>query len=304
LQAKALAHSGALSRKIKACGNDAGGETAMENPWLELGNAKDEDIPLFSATLLIAKDEYPDLDRADYETRLHKYSRNLRKLLRETDTAPAQLRCLNQFVFDELGFSGDEQDYYDPRNSYLNDVLDRRLGNPISLAVVQIELAQRLGVPLEGVSFPGHFLVRLPLEEGIVVLDPFQKGRSLDAAELRRRARSHLDTREIDDHHLARMLEPASHRAILTRILRNLKSVYAEREQWDKAVRCSDRLLTLDAHQPTEYRDRGTYYRALGHLRAAREDLLRYLALMPQADDADAVGLQLTELGARLPRIN
>ncbi len=276
----------------------------MDNPWLELGNAKDEDIPLFSTALLIAKDEYPDLDRVGYETRLHEYTRSLRNLLRDTDSAPAQLRCLNQFVFGELGFSGDNQDYYDPRNSYLNDVLDRRLGNPISLAVVQIELAQRLGVPLEGVSFPGHFLVRLPLDEGIVVLDPFQKGRSLDAAELRRRARTHLDTHEIDDQYLARMLEPASHRAILARILRNLKAVYAEREQWDKALRCSDRLLTLDAHQPTEYRDRGNYYRALGHLRAAREDLRRYLALMPQAEDADTVSLALSELGTRLPRLN
>lgn len=276
----------------------------MDNPWLELGNAKDEDIPLFSTALLIAKDEYPDLDRVGYETRLHEYTRSLRNLLRDTDSAPAQLRCLNQFVFGELGFSGDNQDYYNPRNSYLNDVLDRRLGNPISLAVVQIELAQRLGVPLEGVSFPGHFLVRLPLDEGIVVLDPFQKGRSLDAAELRRRARTHLDTHEIDDQYLARMLEPASHRAILARILRNLKAVYAEREQWDKALRCSDRLLTLDAHQPTEYRDRGNYYRALGHLRAAREDLRRYLALMPQAEDADTVSLALSELGTRLPRLN
>lgn len=276
----------------------------MDNPWLELGNAKDADIPLFSTALLIAKDEYPDLDRADYETRLHEYARGLRNQIHDSDSAPTQLRCLNQFVFDELGFSGDDQDYYDPRNSYLNDVLDRRLGNPISLAVVQIELAQRLGVPLEGVSFPGHFLVRLPLDEGVVVLDPFQKGRSLDAAELRRRARTHLDTHEIDDQYLARMLEPASHRAILARILRNLKSVYAEREQWDKALRCSDRLLTLDAHQPTEYRDRGNYYRSLGHLRAARDDLRRYLALMPQAEDADTIGLALTELGTTLPRLN
>jgi regulator of sirC expression with transglutaminase-like and TPR domain len=276
----------------------------MENPWLALGSAKDEDIPLFSTALLIAKDEYPDLDRVDYETRLHDYTRRLDKLLQDTASAPAQLRCLNQFLFDELGFSGNDQDYYDPRNSYLNEVLDRRLGNPISLAVVQIELAQRLGVPLEGVSFPGHFLVRLPVDEGIVVLDPFQKGRSLDAAELRRRARSHLDTHEIDDQRLARMLEPASHRAILTRILRNLKAVYAERELWEKAVRCSDRLLTLDSHQPTEYRDRGNYYRALGHLNAARDDLRRYLALMPQAEDADAIGLALAELGTTLPRLN
>jgi len=275
-----------------------------ENPWLQLRGAKDEDIELFSSALLIAKDEYPALAAADYESQLQDFSKRLRNVLDPTETPAAQLRCLNRFLFEDLGFSGDEQDYYDPRNSYLNEVLDRRLGNPISLAVVQIELAHRLDVPLQGVSFPGHFLVRLGLDEGIVVLDPFQKGRSLDAAELRRRARTHLDTHDIDDARLARMLEPASHRAILTRMLRNLKGVYAEREQWDKALRCCDRLLMIDSHQPTEYRDRGQLYLKLGYARGASEDLRRYLAFVPQAEDAEAIGLQLAELGSALPRLN
>jgi len=276
----------------------------MNDPWLHLRSARDDEIPLFASALLIAKDEYPALADADYEARLRQYTRRLRKVVNGDDTAATQLRSLNNFLFDELGFSGDNQDYYDPRNSYLNDVIDRRLGNPISLAVVQMELARRLGVPLQGVSFPGHFLVRLPLDEGIVVLDPFQKGRSLDAAELRRRARSHLETQDIDDQRLARMLEPASHRAILSRMLRNLKAVYAEREQWDKALRCCDRLLTVDSHQPSEYRDRGQLYLKLGHRRAARDDLRRYLALVPQADDADGIGAELADLSGELPRLN
>ncbi|HEX6833694.1 MAG TPA: tetratricopeptide repeat protein [Rudaea sp.] len=276
----------------------------MHNPWQLLRNAKDEDIPLFASALLIAKDEYPDLADADYEAQLKQYSRSLRNLLDRADTPATQLRTLNSFLYDELGFSGDDQDYYDPRNSYLNEVIDRRLGNPISLAVVQIELARRLGVPLEGISFPGHFLVRLPLDEGIVVLDPFQKGRSLDAAELRRRASTHLDTNQIDDRRLARLLEPATHRAILSRMLRNLKGVYAEGSNWEKALRCCDRLLTLDTHQPTEYRDRGRYYLELGHKRAAREDFKRYLALVPQAEDAETIGLQVADLGHDLPKLN
>jgi regulator of sirC expression with transglutaminase-like and TPR domain len=276
----------------------------MNNPWLHLRSARDDEIPLFASSLLIAKDEYPTLADADYEARLRQFARRLRRFVDRDQPPATQLRTLNNFLFDELGFSGDDQDYYDPRNSYLNDVIDRRLGNPISLAVVQMELARRLELPLQGVSFPGHFLVRLPLEEGVVVLDPFQKGRSLDAAELRRRARTHLDLQDIDDQRLARMLEPASTRAILSRMLRNLKSVYCEREQWDKALRCCDRLLTVDSHQPSEYRDRGKLYLKLGHSRAARDDLQRYLALVPQADDAEEIGLELAELGTDLPRIN
>ncbi len=275
----------------------------MQNPWHVLRNANDPDIPLFSYALLIAKDEYPDLDDRAYEARLKRYVRALARRGDAADVA-AQLHHINRFLFEELGFCGDDHDYYDPRNSYLNEVLDRRRGNPISLAVIQIELAQRLGVPLEGISFPGHFLVRLPLDEGIVVLDPFQKGRSLDATELRQRARRHLDAHDIDDARLARMLEPASRRTILTRMLRNLKGVYAERAQWDKALRCSDRLLTLDPQQPVEYRDRGLAYLRLGHVRAGRADLARYLALMPQAEDGDAIALQLAELGSAPDRLH
>ena len=276
----------------------------MHDAWQDLRDANDADIPLFATALLIAKDEYPTLDAAAYESHLHGYTQRLRKLSCKSDEGAARLQAINRFLYDELGFCGDDRDYYDPRNSYLNDVLDRRMGNPISLAVVQIELARRLGVPLEGISFPGHFLVRLPMEEGIVVLDPYQKGRSLDVAELRRRARAHTDAQELDDDRLARMLEPASHRAIFTRMLRNLKGVYAEREQWDRAARCCDRLLILDNLSVCEYRDRGACYLHLGHVRGAREDWQRYLALMPQADDAEEIALKLAELGAAMPRLN
>lgn len=276
----------------------------MDQPWLFLRHAKDEEIPLFAAALWIAQDEYPDLPAVDYETQLADYAKQL-KSANTTSSVSEQLRGINHFLFHELGFSGDEEDYYDPRNSYLNQVLERRLGNPISLAVVQLELARRLGVPLEGVSFPGHFLVRLPVEEGLVVLDPYQKGRSLDAAELRRRARGYFDRNEIDDQHLAQMLAPATHRDILARMLRNLKAVYAERSDWARALRCADRLLTIDPHQPGELRDRGALYFKLGHFVAAREDLRRYLALMPQAEDAEAVRLQLAEASTPgTPRIN
>lgn len=265
----------------------------MNEPWQTLRHLDDTDIPLLSAALLIAKDEYPSLSLTDYETRLDGYAAELRPSFVRAADDGARLALLNRFLFSELGFAGDELDYFDPRNSYMNDVLDRRLGNPISLAVVQIALAQRLELPLQGISFPGHFLVSMPLEEGIVVLDPFHRGRTLDLPELRRRARSELSARSVDDQRLARLLEPADHRDILLRMLRNLKASYEQRESFDKAVRCADRIVTLDPQAIAEVRDRGLLYLKLGQHRAAAADLQRYLALAPHAEDREAIADQL-----------
>ena len=219
----------------------------------------------------------------------------------------AQLQAINRFLFDELGFCGDDRDYYVPRNSYLNDVLDRRMGNPISLAVVQIELARRLGVPLEGISFPGHFLVR-PAAGG-----RHGRARSLPERPLARcrrtapsRAGAHRLARTSTTTRLARMLEPASHRAILTRMLRNLKGVYAEREQWDKAAA----LLRPPAHRSTAPvgiripRSRRVLPASRSRARRTRGLGSRYLALMPHADDAEEIALKLAELGSATPRLN
>lgn len=265
----------------------------MNESWQTLRHLDNPDIPLLSAALLIAKDEYPSLSLADYETRLDGYATELRPSFVRAADDGARLTLLNRFLFGELGFAGDELDYFDPRNSYMNDVLDRRLGNPISLAVVQIALAQRLELPLQGISFPGHFLVSMPLEEGIVVLDPFHRGRTLDLPELRRRARSELSARSVDDQRLARLLEPADHRDILLRMLRNLKASYEQREAFDKAVRCADRIVTLDPQAIDEVRERGLLYLKLGQHRAAATDLQRYLALAPHAEDREAVADQL-----------
>lgn len=163
--------------------------------------------------------------------------------------------AVNRYLFDELGYSGNHDEYYDPRNSYLNQVFERRLGNPISLAMVQIEVARRLGIPLAGVSFPGHFLVRLPVDDGVLVMDPFNGGRPLGVDELRERARPHLGGEVPDDRALAQILDPAPHRAILIRILRNLHGVYADAEHWDRAARSADRILKLVPDQPEALRD-------------------------------------------------
>jgi regulator of sirC expression with transglutaminase-like and TPR domain len=272
--------------------------------WERLAALPDDDIPLLEACLLIARDEYPELDVASYEARLQQHVEALYPRVRAQSDTRGQLAELNRYLFLELGFTGNQQDYYDPRNSYLNDVFDRRLGIPISLGIIQIELARRLGLGLEGVSFPGHFLVRLPMEGGLLVLDPYHQGRSIDAEELKARARPHLGGGDIDDQQLLDILAPAGHRTIIVRMLRNLKSLYSEREAWDKALRCADRLVRLDPTQPEESRDRGLFYLKLGHGAAARVDLARYLAQKPQAGDTETVRLALIEAGATSGRLN
>ena len=262
--------------------------------WNALAAQADEAVPLLETALLIARDEYPDLDADLYDTLVQGHAEHLRPEIDAIDAWPLKMAAINRHLFDELGYSGNHDEYYDPRNSYLNQVLDRRLGNPISLAMVQMEVARRLGIPLDGVSFPGHFLVRLPVDGGLLVMDPFNGGRPLAVEELRERARPHLGETP-DDGVLAQILSPAPHRAILVRVLRNLHGLYAETGQWDRAARSADRVLRLTPGQPEALRDRGLAYLELDHLSGARQDLGRYLELAPDAADAETIRERLIE---------
>ncbi|MEO6365561.1 MAG: SirB1 family protein [Luteimonas sp.] len=264
--------------------------------WNSLAGVDDDTLPLLGTALLIARDEYPQLDADLYDTLLQSHAESLRGEIDAIDAWPLKMAAINKHLFDELGYSGNSDEYYDPRNSYLNEVFERRLGNPISLAMVQIEVARRLGVPLDGVSFPGHFLVRLPVEDGVLVMDPFNRGRPLGADELRERAKPHLGGEIPDDSALLQILNPASHRAILIRMLRNLHGVYAEADDWERAARSADRVLRLSPDQAEALRDRGLAYLKLGHRIGARHDLGRYLQLNPDADDVPSLRDRLVEL--------
>lgn len=266
--------------------------------WSALATLADEEVPLLRSALLIARDEYPDLDVAACEAQIDAHAEALRDAVAAIDEAPLKMQAINRHLFEDLGFAGNHAEYYDPRNSYLNDVLARRLGNPISLAVVLIEVARRLGVALEGVSFPGHFLVSLPVDDGMLVMDPFNRGRPLSADELRQRAQPHFGE-PVPDEALMRILVPASPRAILVRMLRNLHALYAERGDWPQAVRCADRILRLSPDNAEALRDRGLGYLELGHATGASRDLGRYLQIQPEADDAETVRDRLVEQGAR-----
>lgn len=271
--------------------------------WTALADLADEQVPLLASALLIAHDEYPDLDAAACDALIESHVASLRPEVERIESLPLRMLAINQRLFGELGYAGNHDAYYDPRNSYLNEVLARRLGNPISLAVVQMEVAQRLGLPLDGVSFPGHFLVRLPVDDGVLVMDPFNGGRPLNAEELRQRAKPHFGA-DVPDEALMRILSPAPRRAILVRILRNLYGLYAESGDWARAVRSADRVLRLSPDNPEALRDRGLGYAELGHAVGATRDLGRYLQQNPEAEDAEAVRLRLVEQGGRAPALH
>ena len=270
--------------------------------WNSLAGQDDAGLPLLGTALLIARDEYPGLDGTRYDALLQAHADEMREEIDAIEALPLKMQAINRHLFDELGYAGNHDEYYDPRNSYLNEVFERRLGNPISLAMVQMEVARRLGLPLDGVSFPGHFLVRLPVGDGVLVMDPFNRGRPLDEDELRQRARPHLGGEMPDDEALFQILHPASHRAMLTRMLRNLHGVYCDRDDWERAVRCADRILRLSPDSADALRDRGLGYFKLGHRHGARADLGRYLQLHPQAADAGSLRERLVELSSEAAR--
>ena len=272
--------------------------------WTTLAGADDGALPLLGTALLIARDEYPQLDADLYDTMLQSHVEHLRTQVESIEPWPQKMAAINRHLFEELGYAGDSEHYYDPRNSYINEVFERRLGNPISLALVQMEVARRLGVPLDGVSFPGHFLVRLPVDDGVLVMDPFNRGRPLDEDELRQRARPHLNGEAPDDRALFQILNPATHRAILSRVLRNLHGVYSERDDWERAARSADRILRLSPDNHEALRDRGLAYLKMGYRQGARADLARYLHLHPDAQDSGPLRERLVELSSGPAKTN
>ena len=184
-------------------------EAAEIDRWTRIANSPAEDVSLAEGALLIAAEEYRDLDVDGYLNRVDEMGATLRRRLRSDISTTEALLALNRYVFEELGFSGNADDYYDPRNSYLNDVIERRLGIPITLAVLYIEIGRRIGLSLHGVSFPSHFLVKCVLREGAIILDPYSRGASLGVEDLQHRLKSIAKDVELDESVLKTMLTSA-----------------------------------------------------------------------------------------------
>jgi regulator of sirC expression with transglutaminase-like and TPR domain len=264
----------------------------------------DENINLAMAALLIAAEEYPGLDVELYLARIGQLAGSLKQRLR-ADISPAdKIILLNRYLFGELGFRGNFENYYDPRNSFLNDVIDRKLGIPLTLAIIYIEIGRRIGLPLQGVSFPGHFLVKCTLRDGAVILDPYARGASLGFDDLKMRIR-HLDnSAEPSRSVIAGMLTSAGNRDILVRMLRNLKAIYTQQKAWLKALTIADLIICVMPDFAEEYRDRGMFYLNLECFRAALFDLQAYLKMHPSAQDADRVRRRMVELQSVAARLN
>lgn len=277
--------------------------------FAELVDRADVRIELARACLLVAEDAYPGLEVDTYLAELERLGERLRTRLPAQARAEDKVVALNRFLFEELGYSGNAENYYDPRNSYLNEVIDRRTGIPITLSVIYMALGRRIGLPLQGVSFPGHFLVRMKVRGGVLVLDPFVDGAPLTEEDLRERlqrvipegATGGLSVAELP---LEQFLEPASNRQILARLLRNLKAIFRDTDQPARLLEVLDRMLVVAPDASAELRDRGLVYQRLECHRAAMKDLSEYIEREPEAIDVPEIRARIVDLAALCARLN
>ena len=272
------------------------------NTTLRLRFAKIVQSPrceLARGALEIARVAYPDLDPAVSLAELDRLADAVRPRLMPGFSAVDRALTVSRFLFGDCGFTGNTEDYYDVRNSFLNDVLTRRTGIPITLSTVLMEVGNRVGVPFEGVGFPGHFLVRVPAGAGEhLILDPFHGGQRVDDDELLDRLRSLSDANKGPQFEAvpAEFLTPTSPRAMLGRMLRNLMRIYLERDQDAEALLTVDLLLVLTPQGADEIRTRGYLYERLGCPAAAGNDFRRYLELAPDAEDIEQIRTRLSRL--------
>ena len=264
-----------------------------------LAGRPDGALDLEEGAILIAAEEYPALDVGSVRDQLDSLGRAAGQRLAGSADHDQRVDALNQFLFDELGFAGAEH-YYDPRNSYLNDVLERRRGIPITLSLVYMAVGRRAGLEARGISFPGHFLVRCPGPVDHIV-DAFH-GCTLTREDCELRLRETLGTGAALDP--AAHLRDASAREILVRMLSNLQRIFAEQGDFERLLSCCDRILMLTPDQPQALRERSMVYEQLGWLAPAIADLERTLEVLPDGELAASVRARRDALRAQRGPLN
>ncbi len=271
-------------------------ETAHQR-FVEMVNRPEPEIDLAHAALLISQGENEKLCVEEYIDRLDRWATLLGRRLKHATAPEHYVAQINRFLFEELGFQGDLEHYHDPRNSFLDQVMDRRQGIPISLAVIYIELARRVGFTMLGIGMPGHFLVRPAARKAHYYIDCFERGRILNAEDC---------VRKINDLYGGALkfqksfLAPVNRKQILIRMLYNLKSLYIQSDDYARTLAVVDKLLHLSPEMPTELRDRGILHYRLARFQEAVIDLQKYLLYVPEAKDADQIRQMILMLQAQL----
>ena len=239
----------------------------------------DDQIGLAEAALVIARTEYPKLDTASELERLDRLAAQVE--INPADPPLAHVQALNHLLFEKEKFEGNEEEYDDPENSFLNRVLDRKKGIPITLSLVYTEVAWRKNLPIVGVGFPGHFLVKYLTASAEILVDPFRRGAILGTEDCQALLEGHFgkDTQLIPDH-----LRASTPKQVLARMLNNLKGSYFRRRNFPKVLLMIEFSLSIDPGSSQDIRDRGMVHLAMRHYREAMADLNAYLKLSPQGD--------------------
>ena len=294
----------ARATSIQRCDTLTGDMPKPSTPNFELLVSRpDEALDIARIALALAADAYPDLDPGPYLAWLDATAEAIAEAADLTRPLPDRLAMLDRQIFEVEGFRGNRDDYFDPRNSFLNDVIERRTGIPITLSVVYLEVGWRLGLPLVPVSFPAHFLVA-STGAGRVFIDPFNRGARVAPAELVARLAPIAGGAEQARRYLPRVTGPASRREVAMRLLRNLGQIHARRQDLDRLLVVSNRMVALDPKDAVALRERGHVLARLECYQAAYHDYLHYLRLAPLAADAADIRARIDRLRPIATRLN
>lgn len=265
----------------------------------QIAGTPDALLDLVEGSLVIGLEENPSLDIEHYLDDVGAWTESVRSRLEGSRDVERMVETINRVLFEEEGFHGEDDDYYDPRSALLSEALDRHAGLPITLSILYLEVSRRLGAEVAGVALPGRFLVKFTGPWGVVVVDPFDGGRVLSTVELQKLLdRVFGGGVQLREQHL-RSFSP---KEVLARELAQLKAAYLARHDLPRAAASIDRLLILDDRDAYEVRDRAALAMQLHAYRQAIELFERYLTLMPSADDRLRVGDQIAYLRAWLDR--
>ena len=267
--------------------------TRSRKTFQQLVTLPDAGIPLAETALMIACEEYPQLELSPYLDLLDEIAAAAQRKRPSAESPLDTVAMINGVLFDTYGFRGNSNDYYDPRNSFFNDVLDRRIGIPITLSTVYIEVARRLKFPISGVGMPGHFLVKYSDRKEEFFIDPYNRGQILTHDDCRQKLHKlYGDSLEFND----RLLGRSTNRQILWRMLNNLKDIYVKGEVIEKCLSIIDMMLMVDAEDVIQFRDRGLLRMQLRQFEGAGRDLQHYLKHSPNAEDREEIENHVKEL--------